>query len=164
MSDFITWRKAKYVTWLVCGFVCLSVCLSVCLLLGEIFNFAKYVGWSRLSVCMSVCLYVCMSVRENLFTLYGPQFWSNRFQIFFTDWYSAYSEAIRFWWQSHDGIRSEKIPENPKNPYLSSLSKFQKFISPPKMIRIDSYSLGTFVGSISTITKNLTLKGQTSKS
>ena len=125
MSNFITWRKAKYVTWLVCGFVCLSVCL---------------------------------------FTLYRPQFWSNRFQIFFLDRYPPGIDQVPTWCESGNGIRSKKIPENPKNPYLSSLQKFQKFKSQPKIIRIDSHSLETFIGLISTLKKFLTPKSQRSRS
>ena len=113
---------------------------------------------ARLWVCLSVCLFVC------LFTLYRPQFLSNCFQIFFLDRYPPGIDQVPTWCESGNGIRSKKIPENPKNPYLSSLQKFQKFKSQPKIIRIDSHSLETFIGLISTPQKILTPKSQSSRS
>ena len=121
-------------------------------------SFDKFLAVSNFAKCCSMSNFICM------LTLYRPQFWPNSLQIFFSDRYWLPDEVIEIWKQLDYGIRSKKIPENPKNPYLSSLRKFQKFISPPKMIRMDSFSLETFVGSISTLKKNLTLKGQTSRS
>ena len=122
-----------------------------------VYNFAKCCSMSNF-ICLFFSLFVCM------FALYRSQFWRNSLQIFFLSRYSSSKEVGKISSKSVDGIRSKKIPENPKNPYLSSLRKFQKFISPPKMIRLDSYLLETFVGSISTLKKNLTLTSQTSRS
>ena len=142
---------AKYVGCLVTMFVCL--------LLGEIYDFVKYVTCLvTVFVSLFVCLFVC------LFTKYRPQFWRNHLQIFFLSRYPWPAELAKILSKSVDGIRSKKIPENPKNPYLSSLQKFQKFISQLKLIRINSYLQETCIGSICTFKKYLTLKGQTSRS
>ena len=104
------------------------------------------------------CLFVSMCA------LYRSHFLSNCFQIFFLNRYLQWLVWDFIWCESENGIRSKKIPENPKNPYLSSLQKFQKFISPLKFVRINSNLLQTCIGSISTLKKNFTLKGQRSRS
>ena len=113
-------------------------------------------------LCLSVCLFVCLSV--CLFTLYRSQFWSKCFQIFFLDMYPPWLEQVPIWCKSGNGIRSKKIPENPQNPYLSSLRKFQSFISPSEKIPKISYLQETCIGPISTLKKSLTLKKKRSRS
>ena len=67
----------------------------------------------RLFLCKYVCIFLC------LFALYRPHYSTNLFQIFFLTRYPWPAELGRISSKSDDGIRSKKIPENPKNPYLS---------------------------------------------
>ena len=122
----------------------------------------KFLAVSNFAKCCSMSNFISFFL--CLCALYRPQYSTNLLHIFFLSRYLWPAELGKISSKSVDGIRSKKIPENPQNPYLLSLWKFQKFISLPKTIRSDSYSQETLIGSISTFKKILTLKSQTSRS
>ena len=115
-----------------------------------------YLAKLKISPSMLLVSLPCLFV--SMCALYRSQFWTNSLQIFFLSRYLRPEEVGKISLKLVNGIMSKKIPENPKNPYLSSLQKFQKFITPPKLVRINSYLPGTCIGSISTLKKKIDLE------